>query len=196
MPDIRPSTLHPTLTFSALPWHWIAIVAKQQLICSSAWLVSRCRRQDQHQNSYQRLPAVRYPRGWNVNSAAYYELLGASSCGLGLPFDMVENSRVMKGSIQTLTTWAKKFTNYRGIQDDVQQNSLSSFILKTHPKGSWLFYFVPESSGNFILEVKKVLTSSDSLLRGPCIHSRCFPSHLLGALLIAKLLIAKFPVLL
>lgn len=78
------------------------------------------------------------------------ELLGASSsCGLGLPFDMVENSRVMKGSIQTLTTWAKKFTNYRGIQDDVQQNSLSSFILKTHPKDSWLFYFVPESSGNF-----------------------------------------------
>lgn len=124
------------------------------------------------------------------------ELLGASSCGLGLPFDMVENSRVMKWPIQTLTTWAKKFTNYRGIQDDVQQNSLSSFILKTHPKGSWLFYFVPESSGNFILEVKKVLTSSDSLLRGPCIHSHCFPSHLLGTLLIAKLLIAKFPVLL
>lgn len=71
MPDIRPSTLRPTLTFSALPWHWVAVVAKQQLICSSAWLVSRCRRQDQHHNSYQRLPAVRCPRGWNVNSAAY-----------------------------------------------------------------------------------------------------------------------------
>lgn len=145
MPDIRPSTLHPTLTFSALPWHWVAVVAKQQFICSSAWLVSRCRRQDQHHNSYRRLPTVRYPRGWNLNSAASKLL---SSWGLRLPFDTVENLRVLKRSIQTLTTWVKKFTNSRGIQDDLQQNSLSSFIFKTHPRGSWLFYFASKSSVN------------------------------------------------
>lgn len=205
MPDIRPSTLHPTLTFSALPWHWVAAVAKQQLICSSAWLVSRCRRQDQHHNSNTTIP-IRDFQLWDTPGAGTWTLLhlniraprAASSWGLVLPFDTVENSRVMKWSIQTLTTWAKDFTSYRGIQDDLQQNSLSSFILKTHPRSNWLFYFVAGSSGNFILEVKKALTPSDSHLRSPCITQSLFSffSHLLGVLLIAKLLIAKFPVLL
>lgn len=40
-------------------------------------------------------------------------------------------------------------------------------------------------SGNFILEVKKALTSSDSPLRGPM---HCFPSfsYLIGGLVIPK----------